>query len=434
MFLRLIQPIGDEDYPIPRVARSGMTYTFPFTFVVPDQLLDRICNHTVAHPQVKDSHIQLPPSLGDKEISTSRSSILDDLSPDMLRISYAITARMIRFNEVDGAVIVLARKKQKIRIIPVTDEQPPIGFMSAPTEYCLRCEKNVRKRLLNGKIGRIVMEAAQPPALQLNPPGLTDSACPTTMATVSLRFDPADGHHELPKFGALCSRLKVHTYSGVLPFEETPSSPRIYSDIYRAVNSDVVSLSSRNMQAAQWQEHAPHTDASQVIFRRDSTSSTTTTCCPEPTSAYSPHKPFYTTQLLIPVTLPDTKTFVPTFHSCLASRRYFLDLSLNISVSGGTPGIGRKLHLKIPLQISSKPNLFPFRTLSSGQISADESQLDGYYPDPSATFNDLAPAEQGWVTGDLPTPPPEYSFHTTPVSRRATSDGTGSVSLAHRYL
>jgi len=96
------------------------------------------------------------------------------------------------------------------------------------------------------------------------------------------------------------------------------------------------------------------------------------------------------------------------------------------------------LHLKIPLQISSKPNLFPFRTLSSGQISADESQLDDYFmrrnPDPSATFNDLAPAEQGWVTGDLPTPPPGYSFHTTPVSRRATSNGTGSVSLAHRYL
>src|SRR6187402_2492173 len=37
-FLKLVMPIRDSDYPQPRIAEAGRAYTFPFNFVIPDQL------------------------------------------------------------------------------------------------------------------------------------------------------------------------------------------------------------------------------------------------------------------------------------------------------------------------------------------------------------------------------------------------------------
>ncbi|KAI7624167.1 hypothetical protein KC346_g2340 [Hortaea werneckii] len=69
---------------------------------------------------------------------------------------------------------------------------------------------------------------------------------------------------------------------------------------------------------------------------------------PQPSDQYK-GKTYYTARLLVPITLPNHKAFVPTFHSCLVSRQYALKLDLSIS---GTGGIAPSLDLKLPIQIS----------------------------------------------------------------------------------
>jgi hypothetical protein len=53
----------------------------------------------------------------------------------------------------------------------------------------------------------------------------------------------------------------------------------------------------------------------------------------------------------VPITLPLTKNFLPTFHSCLISRIYCLSLHLSIHA----PGVSDpSVHLKVPIQIAAE--------------------------------------------------------------------------------
>jgi hypothetical protein len=74
---------------------------------------------------------------------------------------------------------------------------------------------------------------------------------------------------------------------------------------------------------------------------------------------------YYTSTLLVPVTLPKYKTFPPTFNSCLIARAYSLDLSLSIPSGGAISS--STLTLKVPLQITAASNFG----------SAIEQQQDG---------------------------------------------------------
>ena len=93
-FLKLTMPIRESDYPHPRVAEAGRTYTFPFHFVVPDQLLPRACSHSTVGDHVHHAHCQLPPSMGDRTLP-----LKDDLSPDMAIVDYAVRVKIIRSRE-----------------------------------------------------------------------------------------------------------------------------------------------------------------------------------------------------------------------------------------------------------------------------------------------------------------------------------------------
>jgi hypothetical protein len=61
---------------------------------------------------------------------------------------------------------------------------------------------------------------------------------------------------------------------------------------------------------------------------------------------------WYVASVALPVALPGTKTWLPTFNSCLVSRFYALELELAVH----TPGAGvpaTNISLKVPVQIAS---------------------------------------------------------------------------------
>ncbi|KAB2580899.1 Bul1 [Lasiodiplodia theobromae] len=355
-FLKLRQPIDESMLPTPRIAEAGRTYKFPFTFVIPAHLLPKACQR-FANDQVRAAHLQVPPSMGDTSISGHGGKLLDDLTPDMARISYAIKVTVTRERETDGKVVTLVDKSKKVRVKPAFDEQPPLVVGSNDAEYRLRREKNIRKGIFKGKLGRLVMETQQPRSLRIPGARTPDGGPITTSAKVILRFDPADENTLPPRLGSLSSKLKVTTFYATTPRRQFPSREQVLLDISQGTFSETLPLSSRCMAGAQWTKHTPTADdiaaaSDPSISRRDSGLSDCSAVSnakniPEPSEAYVAGRPYYTANLLIPIELPSNKSFIPTFHSCLISRVYRLDLCLSISAT-------TSVTLKVPIQVTAE--------------------------------------------------------------------------------
>lgn len=99
--------------------------------------------------------------------------------------------------------------------------------------------------------------------------------------------------------------------------------------------------------SAQWEKHS----ASSGSDRRDSIHRVTSEDSDDP-SASSFKDNYYTTSIIIPITIPNSKIFVPTFHSCLVSRTYSLDLSLTYHTAG-MKILKPTISLCVPIQITT---------------------------------------------------------------------------------
>ena len=421
-FLRLVQPMDDVELPNPQVLEEGRTYSFPFTFKVPEQLLPQACTHHRENDAVLDEHLNLPPSLGDPMVaSEDGKTLLDDMAPDMGVISYALKVRITKGRGPRGKHLIINEESRKLRVVPARPELPPLNVRGGQADdYRLRKEKDIKKGMLKGKLGRLVMESFQPKSLRL-PPVRASVHCPiTTMATINVRFDPANENAEPPRLSQLIAKLKVLTFFGSVPMGEIPSkaSDFHYSST-RGVYTNTVSLSSRCLASVQWEYHSTIS----TPIRRESAFSVLSgrgTCIPDPSEAYQ-GKSFYTATILVPITLPrGSKIFTPTFHSCIVSRIYALDLQL----SAHGPGIMPTLNLKLPIQVSAEGNVNARPTISDEEAAAIAArEANGYFqprsiapPSPEYTENEPRLARMQMPGPEYP-PSPEYGEHRQLVGR-----------------
>ena len=252
----------------------------------------------------------------------------------------------------------MAEGSKKLRIIPAMEEQPPLDVIVEGDErydYKMRREKNIKKGTFKGKLGRLVVESTQPQSLKLPYARGPDADCsPTTMATVNVRFDPIEESSPPPGLNTLQAKLKVATFFASVPMDEIPakSSDFHYSSV-RGIFVETLNLSSRCLSNIEWQKHT----SSNLLNRRGSG-------LPNPSEAYNGGS-FYTSKIVVPVSLPTgNKVFVPSFHSCLVSRIYALDLYLSINTPNTTV-TDPTLHLKLPLQVSSEGNPHANPTISA---------------------------------------------------------------------
>jgi hypothetical protein len=297
--------------------------------------------------------------MGDPETAGFGGLLLDDLAPEMSKIIYGIKARLTQVRESDGSLSILAEKMRKVRIKPAFEEQPPISVDPSEGEYRLRQEKAIRKGLFKGKLGTLTAQSAQPKALRV-PGARTSCNSPiTTRAKVLLRFDPADENNTPPRLGSLATKIKVSTYYASAPRQTFPVRSGLAYDLTQGVYQESICLSSLCIASAQWKKHsATDNPSAENNIRRDSGISD---CSALSTSdAYNAgiltestnyrKGSFYTAEIVVPITLPDNKNFLPTFHSCLISRVYNLSLQL----SAQAPGVSDpSLHLKLPVQITT---------------------------------------------------------------------------------
>lgn len=415
-FLRLVQPMDDATFPEPRIAKAGQTYRFPFTFVVPEQLLPQTCSHPVGNDSVRDAHLNLPPSLGDPLLATVGKTLMDDMAPDMGVIAYSVKCRITNGRGSSGKHVIIAEHTKKLRVIPQVDESPPLSVLGGlQDDYKLRKEKDIKKGVFKGKLGRLTIESDQPKSLRL-PSINSKSTCPvTTMATVYIRFDPADEKIQPPRLTSLTSKLKVATFFGSIPMREIPTkSTDFHYSNTKGIFVETLNLSSRCIASAQWEHHK-----NDIPMRRDSAFSTISNLnIPEPSSSYT-GKSFYTSKILVPITLPVTsKLFVPTFHSCLVSRIYALDLHLTVNTPGAT-ATATTLHLKLPIQVSAgnpsrRPSIAEQEAEAEAAAAASDT-LDFFHP------RSLAPpspeyTERAQLASIIPSASPEYTERSQSVS------------------
>ncbi|KAF1985585.1 hypothetical protein K402DRAFT_334260 [Aulographum hederae CBS 113979] len=405
-FLKLTQPTDHTILPHPPIAKGGETYKFSFTFVVPRQLLPKSCPHKTTNSAVKDLHLQVPPSLGDAEVSGFGGCLLDDLAPQMAKITYAIRATVLKNRESDGIESVLAQQSRKIRIKPAFEEHPPVTTEDKTDDYVLREEKCIRKGMFKGKLGRLVMESFQPRSLCL--PASNPTANITTTLRVNLRFDPAEESSQPPTLGSLNSKFKATTFYASYPVSGLPSKSRSLPNMSQSFHSETLPLSTRCMASVQWTRHSGNKNSPSTSptlshatpmtpERRDSILSTSSTnsssspssSTPAPSSAYAGAS-YYTAHLVVPVTLPHTKHFVPTFHSCLVSRIYALSLHLSLSSSSSTASLTPTLSLRVPVQISAEGSATSLdaRRASDMEQEADEALRPRSVAPPPFSFVD----------------------------------------------
>ncbi|KAH8703160.1 hypothetical protein BGW36DRAFT_368912 [Talaromyces proteolyticus] len=378
-FLKLRQPIDESSYPEPREFKPRCLYKFPFTFVVPQQMLPQSCSHSTNNPHLKAAHIQLPPSLGDPMLASNGKTLLDDFAPQMTEVSYRIRVVVMKRDPSGGKPQTLCSVAKKIRIVPASLEQPPLEVTCNCTDdYRTRMEKDVRKSLLGKKTGRLVMAAAQPKPLQLPPPGEKQDCSISSHVTVHLRFDP-ENDEQPPQLRSVWSKLRVMTFYSAHPWTTFPSKTvTMFWNSMQGMYSENVQLSSLCVLSAQWEQH---TGVSADTERRSSVeSSASSQTITGPSASYS-GKTFYTASIIVPINLPKNKAFVPTFHSCLISRVYLLDLSLSYQ-SPNTRVIASSISLKVPVQITSvyRNNIAPVDASADPELSQMRIEEEFYRP------------------------------------------------------
>ncbi|EAW06965.1 arrestin (or S-antigen), N-terminal domain protein [Aspergillus clavatus NRRL 1] len=410
-FLKLRQPIEDAAYPTPRILESGRTYQFPFTFVVPERLLPQVCSHTKTNAHVERSHTQLPPTLGDPMLASNGKTLLDDMVPEMCQVSYLICVSIQRKPTSESGPLrkILASAGKKVRIVPTVEEEPPLNVHDEDLYYCTRKEKDVKRGFMRGKLGRLVIAASQPRPIQLIAPQCETKDSVGSVATVHLRFDPI-GNEQPPQLGSVWSKLRVSTFYSSVPWEDYPSAmaSTMWAQAGKGIFTETVPLSTLCVASAQWTKHSTAPGST----RRDSLESTSSSESLTGPSASFVGSTYYTASVVVPITIPATKAFVPTFHSCLISRIYTLDLSISYHTPNAnilTPSTS----LRLPLQVTSQSQAKARSKTSVHEITLEEVDAEFFSPrsvaPPSDAVDVASCGTRLPLPGSISIAPPEYS-------------------------
>ena len=358
-FLGVSQPIPEDALPLPMVLQPGQTYTFPFSFVVPPQMLPRACSHSVNSQPVRDAHLQLPPSLN--QDGSTMSFIFGGRVNDCVKITYSIKARISRLHQSGVQKIAIAEANKTVNIRPTTEELPPLDVdaeSSTSTVYCLRKETTIRRGLTCTKQGRLSFTAAQPRSFRL--PFEPGSAAASTYLRARLRFDPTTDSAVPPRLGTLTSKLCATTHWATAVRHDFPALQRKDAvDRTRDEWSDAVPLASLSVESVEWTKHDPSAPAPEHDHLRPASalssvsglSGDSSQCghgLPPPSGAYREGGVFYTAQVLVPLSLPEGKECLPTFHACLVSRVYALKIALSLDRR-----MCSALELRVPVQVSA---------------------------------------------------------------------------------
>lgn len=138
-----------------------------------------------------------------------------------------------------------------------------------------------------------------------------------------LCYRPHRANHHLPKLNNVAGSLVIKNYYALTPWNDIPSE-EVLCNPHRALCEYSIGLPERTYGPIDWVRQSTGHSASEIAELDEHT-------LPPPYSrdkSGQGEQVFYTADLSFPLMLPSDKSFVPTFHSCLASRMYELRVRL----------------------------------------------------------------------------------------------------------
>ncbi|KAK5998270.1 hypothetical protein PT974_00644 [Cladobotryum mycophilum] len=399
-FMKLRMPIQTSDLPSDRIFRAGQDYRIPFHFVVPHQLTIGACNHCCTCHAVREQHLRLPPSMGAWDA--------DDQAPDMTHIEYAIKARIIKNVPGGAGPVKLVEGHHTLKVLPALPEDAPLAVSSIDERYRLSRTRTIRKSLFSTKTGLVTATSSQPEAIMLSADGYKAS---TSSVNVHLEYVPSSMDTPPPKINSVTGKLISTTFFSAVPISHLPNlGSRTKHDSSPCLSYlTTSSIFSRSIDTAAWTQHdvptlrrdsgysstmadedLSETDASNGRSRRGSRAGNSKK------SRWSPIK--YTTDLEIPFTIPTLtkKFFIPSFHSCLISRTYTLQLSLSVGPTG--TAVTLSIPFQVGVEMIHEPHGSELPSFESLMAQADEEETEAHLqprfmhtPESNIRFNNLLP-------------------------------------------
>jgi hypothetical protein len=289
-----------SDIAVTDLSNGSKLITVAFNFKIPDTLLPTNCKHDGIDSSLHREHLQLPPTM---ERSNWSSKRLDDLSPDMINVSYMVRAQLLKRGDDKN---VLAENARQVFVLPRYPEKPA-QYISPSDEgrglYRLWQSQDVRG-------GKLHIEAEQPKPFRIV--GLKSSG---TTVPVRLRFT-ADGNE---------ARLPVIDTLG-LDFNAISH----YSAI--GIGDDVTVASAvEGVHAYPRRIFSASRDCGRMGWTKDIDGS-------------------YLSELAVPITVPDDKLLLPSVQNCHMARTYMVELRIVLGGKGKERATGR-FALKVPVQV-----------------------------------------------------------------------------------
>lgn len=336
-FLELNQPDLHLHFPDNKTFKAGCTYKFPFEFAIPDRMLPATCRHVVNSPCVHDFHTTMPPSFGDREFGS-----IVDYAPRRASIKYRVDARIQRASE-SGEYCDISTCSEGLRFVPAHAAIASRVEAWNPPRY--EQEGISLRKLWTKHSGSLVVTSARLSPFQVEEIH-TSIWCGDLHgnAQMSIEFHPAYEGAKPPIKIDLGAILRTETVSAVLPLPQLPSEDIWSGPEMDRHSSPSVVLSCHALGDIEWIPQTPDTVQSPDQCPTYESSECATG---DPPNSYS--TTYYSARIEATFSAKIGFSIAPTFHSCLVSRMYRVEMRLGVrgSVSEFAPAV----RLKLPVQV-----------------------------------------------------------------------------------
>ncbi|KAK9460408.1 uncharacterized protein V1516DRAFT_686075 [Lipomyces oligophaga] len=312
IFLKMPYQVQLEDLPENKIIRSGSLYTFRFSFVLPEFLLDTTCNHMQCHRL-------LPSSLGD-----GSAGAMNDFSPQLARVTYQIFARVLSQSPgtemsmpyaVSTKIHVAAAYNPDFDVLPHHHfENQEVSLFDEGFTRFYRIQRNIKRTILSRvSPGKITLEACV-----VRPFVYRSEESVQLLLSLSYALAGNTDLEQLldlvPQPDSVFIKLCIYTYFSTNPVSYMPHPSSSESDPNLSTYYVNYMIGSERFSGTRWIKES----SSQLSFQR-----------------------------MISLTPPETSLLIPNFWSCHVGRQYEVEITLRLS--GNTAPVS----LRIPIEVTT---------------------------------------------------------------------------------
>ncbi|PYH64322.1 uncharacterized protein BO88DRAFT_474530 [Aspergillus vadensis CBS 113365] len=363
-FLKLQQPI---ETPISPTHVSGRTYSYPFSFVIPEELPLGSCIHEKSNGWADHRHAKLPPTLR-----------FANLSQELCRIAYYIRATVFyhRVKYVNNERTTTSTRD--LRFVPAHES----NHLPRSLQTFISLQHNPKqdvKSKASLSPGRLSVEGSSAQLTQGRCLEDFSNGSFDAYLTIPLRFEAA-GEAKPPQLRHLHCTLKASTF---LATRVTAKRLKHHEAQYRQAHVENIAMRSEDISSTQWIKHEP-TPEDYV------------------TEHQSGNTLYYTTSIHLPMRMPRNGHLIP-FSTCLLSRAYLVDMRMSYSTPDSS-GRRRSLNATLPVKIAESYETYVekrplWNTLDEPCLSDWDAEPPPYHSHELSRSSDVVSLRKGQHTG-----------------------------------